>query len=500
MPIAAVLTATTILSVSFFIFSSSVIPIVPLVSGQSSIQNFATGIAAADGKVFTIDNWGIVNCFNAQTGAKVWSSNAGSYTSYPQSIITNDGVVYAVTGDGRVISLNENTGKVLLQFQAPVDSSIGSKTPPNSFAIGGGYVFVSSNGFAAYNASTGNIVWSLKDPILAVPSSIIPQTGAVWPLGDNIFLAAENNFNNYAVSNFYRINPENGSVLWYAPGYSSSAPLYSQGQVILWNDGSSSQGGQDVVSLDASSGATLWNFSVGSSVYQPIVSSGLLLFASSDSNFYAIHLSDGTLAWKTPVDPNGYIATYNSTPPIVSPIQLKAQNQRVFWGFITVKSGPQGQYGSEQYVGTLCSLNSTSGQLIWTQQISFSGYVSEYLTSSSTASLGLAVGNSTLYLTASSDPSYITSGGELWRIDASTGSTLGTQRYDHYVLPPAETEDSVAVAGDLNLQTYPNASTIHEFPSLLLGEVIAIAVVVVFLVVLMVKKKLKVKGEKIGFI
>ena len=510
-PIAAVFTATIILSVSFFSFSimsdHPAVPIAPLVTATSSMQNFATDIAAADGKVFTIDNWGIVDCFNTQTGKEVWSTNAGGYTAMPQSITSYNGAVYAATAGGVVVSLDENTGKVLSQFQAPVSSSFGQKTPPRSFSVAGGFVFVSSDGLATYNASTGRLLWEVQSPSLAIPPFSIPQTGAVWPLEDKVFLAAGESYLGYSVDNFYRINPENGSALWYAPGYSSSPALYYQGQVILWNDGSTSQGGQTVVSVDASSGSTLWTFDVGSSIYQPVASNGLLLFGASDGNFYALRLANGTLAWKTPFDPQNYMATYNSVQPIISPVQVDSQNQEIFWGFMVVKSGPAQPYGSEQYVGAICSLNMTNGQIVWTNQISYNGYISNTLTSSSVATLGLAVCNNTLYLTASSDPNYMTSGGDLWQISESTGTVLGTQYFYHYVLPPVEADNKVFVAADLYLLSYPNVNMTSESPNnpltnaslFAFGAVVAV-VVVVLVVFLLFRKRLRnkptsLKGE-----
>jgi outer membrane protein assembly factor BamB len=487
MPIAAMLTATLIFSVSFFGFSSSAIPIVPLVNEQSRIENFATGIAAADGKVFTIDNWGIVDCFNAQTGKEVWSTTTGGYTAMPQSIAVYNGAVYAATRGGVVVSVDEKSGKVLLQFQAPVSSSIGEKTTPNAFSVGDGCVFVGSDGFAAFNASTGNLLWEWPSAsIRAYGTHDVPLASMVWPFEDNVFVAQG------GVGSFYRINPENASVLWYAPGYSSSPPLYSQGQVILWNEGATSQG-QTVVSVNASTGSILWNYNVGSSIYPPIVSAGLLLFAGSNGNFYALYMTNGTLAWKTPVDPQNYMTKYNSDQLIVSSVKVDNQTQEMFWGFMVVKSELTAQYGSEQYVGTLSGMSATDGQITWSRQVSYSGYISPYLTSYPNATLGLAVGNHTLYLTASSNPNYITPGGNLWRIDESTGTILGTAHFDHYVLPPVETDNNVAIAADLEMLLLTDSSS-----SITLQIAIALTVVVIvvaLVVVLVLKKKLKSKGE-----
>ena len=159
---------------------------------------------------------------------------------------------------------------------------------------------------------------------------------------------------------FYRINPEDASALWYAPGYSSSPPLYSQGQVIFWNEGTTAQG-QNIVSVNASTGNILWSYDAGSSIYPPVISAGLLLFAGSDGNFHALQMTNGTFAWKTTVDPQNYMIKYNSNQPIVSSVEVDYQTQEAFFGFMVVKSGPAVQYGSEQYVGTLSGLSLTDG-------------------------------------------------------------------------------------------------------------------------------------------
>ena len=189
-PIVAVLTAALIFSASFSIYSSNIfsrVPLMPLFTSTSSTQNFATGIAAADGKVFTIDNWGIVTCFNAETGAEVWSTKAGGFTATPQSMEIYNRSVYAATRGGVVVSLDENTGKVLLQFQGPVSSSFGDKTPPSDFSAGDDYVYVSSNGLAAYNANSAKLLW--KFPWYIYTNFSTPIASMVWPFKDNVLIA-----------------------------------------------------------------------------------------------------------------------------------------------------------------------------------------------------------------------------------------------------------------------------------------------------------------------
>lgn len=112
-----------------------------------------------------------------------------------------------------------------------------------------------------------------------------------------------------------------------------------------------------MVSVNASSGKVSWNFNVGSSIYQPVVSKGLLLFAGFDGDFYALNLANGILAWKTPIEPKGFASS------IVSTVQVDAENQRLIWGFMNNQSEPARLSGSEKYAGVLFSLDMTSGKI-----------------------------------------------------------------------------------------------------------------------------------------
>jgi hypothetical protein len=46
---------------------------------QRDIENFATGLAAADGKVYTIDIFGEINSYEVQNGESVWTGSIGGY-------------------------------------------------------------------------------------------------------------------------------------------------------------------------------------------------------------------------------------------------------------------------------------------------------------------------------------------------------------------------------------------------------------------------------------
>lgn len=162
----------------------------------------------------------------------------------------------------------------------------------------------------------------------------------------------------------FRINPNNGSLLWSIQGWTSTPPIFSHGEVILWNYDTIRQDVEGtILSVDSSSGISLWAFYVGASVFQPIAYDGLLFLGSTDSYFYALHLANGTMAWKTHID-SRYImagknlpatAKFNSSPGL-SQVLIDSHFPSVFWNFVVSQFGDRwGRWsrsicwGSRQY-------------------------------------------------------------------------------------------------------------------------------------------------------
>ncbi len=283
----------------------------PPVLWQRSIDNFATDLAVADGKVYVPDNWGNVFCFESQNGKPVWTSRLGSYMAGGSKVAVYERKVY-VGGSGSVVNkLDERTGNLELTFQAPTTSSYGSKSSPDFF-VADGRVFASQNGMAVYDAGSGELFWEYSSYLDSIT------------LGDASASAPESDY--VLIRGTSRINLNNGSTLWRVGGWHTEPPVISQGQVILWNyDAFERDVGQNVLSVNASSGDTLWSFDAGASIFQPTVYNGLLLFGASDGNFYALHMTNGTVAWKTHVDTQNIMAGENlpvevkfDSPPAVS--------------------------------------------------------------------------------------------------------------------------------------------------------------------------------------
>src|SRR3972149_9634553 len=87
---------------------------------QRSLTNFATGLAAYEGKVFTIDIWGNVNCFDAQNGKSVWNGSIGAYWGAGLAISENK--VYGGKAFAEVGALDMATGEFQWSFHVPSGS------------------------------------------------------------------------------------------------------------------------------------------------------------------------------------------------------------------------------------------------------------------------------------------------------------------------------------------------------------------------------------------
>jgi outer membrane protein assembly factor BamB len=405
---------------------------------QRDIEQFATGVAAADGKVFTIDIWGNISCYDAATGGSVWNGSIGAY--WGAGLAVSDGRVYGGKSGAEVGCLDEITGEFQWIFRAPVSSDLWGKRAPADITVVDGRVFATADGVGVHNATTGELLWEYTDY-----GNISDQRVwwvRVYPLQGNLVYAQSGGPSGVYT---YRLDPDNGNVLWRVNDtFFSGHPIPYQGQVILETytviEQNYSQKMQ-VVGLNETTGASLWSYDVGAEIYQPVaVYNGLLLFRASDGNFYALNMDNGKLAWKTHVDSQNLLSLVNSDNLFTAfPVQVDAQNQRVFWSFaVTEQLGTTSENKNDRYTGTVCSLDLATGDVLWTRQIMDSGAFYD-------APVGLVVNKGTVFLTENY---------ALWIFSASTGNVLGTEHFDHYVLPPVVSDDRVFVAADLYLRTY----------------------------------------------
>lgn len=416
---------------------------------QRPIKNFANNLAVADGRVFTTNDLGNVNCFDSQNGRSIWNASLESQYS---TIVVSGNQVYVGFQERNVGLLDENTGKLLWTFQNELAPNQIFKSAP-SIIVKDGRLFAISGVISGHNATTGALLWQAT-PTAVNNLGTIMELNNTWPGGwvngfpldgdpfdDNyVYATGIGPGGNFSNVSFFKINTNNGIILWrssvawdgtfltFGVRILPSVVAMNQQCVIIRNF-------NQLFTLDSNTGKELWSIDIGATIYNPVVNNNLLLFGAADGNFYALNIADGTVAWKTKVDTQNIFSFANSTnltPAQTSSIQIDSQNQQVFWSF-AVKQGDS----PSNYTATLVSLDLANGNVTWTKQVE-----GTWVNGPST---GLAFNKGRLFLTGNN---------ALWVFNASTGELVQRQQFDHYVLTPIVLGNETFVAADLWLFAY----------------------------------------------
>jgi outer membrane protein assembly factor BamB len=427
---------------------------------QRPIENTATAFAVDDGKVFMADEKGNLLCFDSQNGESVWNSSIYFGTSdyyspfgawHAGGIVVLGNQVYVAIENARISCFDKDNGTFLWTFR---NADFFESVP--RVIVKDGIIFALTNAISAHDAITGALLWE-ANPILENC-----HESNVFPLGgdsvDGKFVYATGG--DFSRLHFYKIDAENGNVIWcsratwdgtvltwgagniYVPRVVASA----QGKIIVEVIFQGGSWASRFFCLDSASGEELWSIDVGADegynpfVYGPIVYNDLFLFAKADGYLYAVNLADGTVAWKTKVDTQNlfsFNSSFNNTVQATS-IQIDARNQRLFWGLSVAESGP-----SNNYTGTLCSLNLSDGNVEWIKQLE-----------SENATFGSFRFGTVLAFNDETNKVFLTKNNGLWIFDASTGDLVQSQQFDHYVFPPIVLGNETFVAADLWLFAY----------------------------------------------
>lgn len=419
------------------------------IAWKINLEHFANDIAYDNGKVFISTNSGVY-AYDEDTGSLLWGGEGGR-----GDIQIYKDRVY-VGGYGSIVDcLNESTGKTIHSFSAPVWSSYHSKSNPDFYFVADDRVLVVGDATAVYDTNTGLEFWEATDRV---------QSWDTFPLKPIIIIgpALARGSSYPFILGASRIDPNNGETIWTAEGvnYTPAPPIVVDNKVIFWDSTPNKYAqydsnrrilnGNNILCVDADSGKTLWNFDVGTLAYQPTVYKDVLLFGAQDGNFYALHLTDGSIAWKTKVDTQNLTKGENlpaqaksNSVPVSSQAVVDTQKNVVSWSFLITQSQINGINDNNLYVGVLASLDMSDGTILQTTNIQRNGSIYDYL--SPKPVLGLSTLKNTAYLTAQTD---------LWIINQENGKILQIQGYDHTTISPLLANNKVFVATDLYLTAY----------------------------------------------
>jgi len=404
---------------------------------QKSLENFATGLDASDERVYVIDISGTINCFDVKSGGNVWTETIGGY--FDSGLVATSNMVYGGKGGTEVGAVDVNTGK----FQWIVGSfwdSGWSKRPPSNIIVLDDRLYVTSDNFAVYNATTGELLWENMNNGFNLNSTVTePAWILAWPFKGNRLFGVGGGYN---VGRFiYRLDPDTGTVIWnkLCSFVLRESPTVYENQVIVRN---MTDEQTTILSLDGNSGKLLWSYEVSAKVFQPTADDGLLFFGASDDSFYALNVDDGTLKWKSQVDSQNITALANDDNPLEGlPVKIDVKNQRIVGGFaVSSQIIVNETRVDDKYWGIICLLDLETGNVTWFKHFSGEGDISN-----DSHVYDFALTENSIYLTTIND---------LRIFSKPTGNLIESQNFEHSLNSPIEENGKVFIAADLWLIAY----------------------------------------------
>lgn len=368
----------------------------PDVENQSKIDTAAwtrelyvtfAAFTIMDDKTFTMTRDGDFYCFDQETGQTLWSQSLGGYIMLSQTVVENSKVF--VGSRGSVLNcLSEENGSILYRFEAFVASSIASKTAPD-FSVSDGRVFVTADGFHVLNATNGELLWEYSYGSL--PNSV---GNGGWTVADNrVFVGGWDNGHK-----LFCFNITDGSILWEDGIKINSPPIISNGQVLIWNYDNDTC----LKCLDEVTGMTLWSIDFGTTIFQPTLYDGTLLFGLADGDFQS-ETENGSRNW--------IYSSMHETSSYPSAAAPQIVNNTVVTGY---------------EAGYLTALNLSDGKLIWRTPMPD------------------GVGS----ITQDKNVLLVTSGTTLYWINPSSGIIQESITFKHWILTPKIAENRLYIAAD----------------------------------------------------
>jgi outer membrane protein assembly factor BamB len=262
--------------------------------GKSSNRaRFGGAPVVSGGKLFAVAVDGQVSGFDANTGAKLWSTNMPITkdirpSSFGGGVSVDGGVVFATNGGGDVTAINAADGNIVWQ-KRPAGPLRGAPTIAN----GNVYVMTQDNQIYALRMTDGASEWNESGPLgtsgifgVAAPAAAQGTIIAGYSTGE---LAA------------YRY--ENGNNLWndtlsrtvMSTSVSTltdidASPVVDRGRVFALG-----QGGR-MASYELLSGQRIWEINIAG-ISTPVVSGEWVFALTSDAKMLCIQRSSGKIRW-----------------------------------------------------------------------------------------------------------------------------------------------------------------------------------------------------------
>ena len=404
-----------------------------IVFWQADIENFATGLAAKDDKVFTIDVFGNINCFDSTTGNKLWEGSVGAYDS--RGLVIREDRVYGGAGAAVVGCLDIETGNTIWDLKEYMNDVKYHKNAPENFTLVDGRLFVTTEYFSAFNATNGKLLWLIKEyGHIPGDSERISLSYNWWAFENDVVIGASRGSDGSKIT---RLHPDNGTIIWATQGMFVEKPINFEEQIIIQNLTKTK-----IISLDVNSGKMLWSIDFTKPILNTIEYNGLLIFGSSDDNIYAVNLDTGTLAWKRKVADRNTTGLINNENHLEGlEFILDQQNEKLLTVFANTQTTIDEKHEVEErdYIALSC-LDINNGDIIWSEFFSGEGDIpKEY------RSFSGAVTENRIYLTSLDD---------LLIFSKNNGTFIESHHFEHRITAPVVENNIAYVSADLWVFAY----------------------------------------------
>ena len=281
--------------------------------GGTSVGS-VSGVAVADGRVYLGGTDGRLYCIDEETGEMFWTSDqidATGYFGLSSSPLIYEGTVYVLSASDGV--LHAFTPEGIESWSFPTGGAVGYFTSP---AAANGEIFVAGNesDLSCIDITTHTATWSVALPT-AVKSTPAIGDGKVYVT---------------TAERLHALDVSTGAEIWNASlGGTSSTPAVAGETVIA----GSSDG---LHAYDAGTGTPLWNFPSAQMAVSPIVAGNLVYAATNEKTgtVYAVDIGTGEEVWSYTIEApdDGTFAAFFASSPAVSDgvLYIGAENNRFY--------------------------------------------------------------------------------------------------------------------------------------------------------------------------
>ena len=257
-------------------------------------ESIGGGVGVGDGKLFVSSGLGLMQAYDAATGAILWQTP--TRTPLQSAPTYADGRVFAITDDNEIFAFNANSGEVLWTYQGIIEPARMLTTSAPAVADEVVFAPFSSGELVALRVQNGGVLWqdALTSAGALTPLSSINDIAAGPVVADGFVIASAQSGNTTA------FDVRTGQRIWSQPAGMIGFPL------VVGDNLFGVTTGAQVVAMSKLDGTVTWLTQLPAfgnekkrkdriSWIGPIMAGGRLVAASSEGRLVALDAQTGEI-------------------------------------------------------------------------------------------------------------------------------------------------------------------------------------------------------------